>query len=124
VGIGSHLDVTESFRCRKKKYFNGAHLLDLALNDEKSDNVCLFGMNFKSNEEAKLLYSSVLWFTYRENLKFYKIKKDFTIKSDVGWGCMVRVGQMMLAHCLRLSLGIQSFDNAEGIKKILDEFVQ
>ena len=34
---------------RKKKYFNGTHLLDLALNDEKSDQISLFGMGFKSN---------------------------------------------------------------------------
>ena len=34
---------------RKKKYFNGTHLLDLALNDEKSDQISLFGMSFKSN---------------------------------------------------------------------------
>lgn len=35
--------------CRKKKYFNGAHLLDLALYDEKSDQISLFGMSFKTN---------------------------------------------------------------------------
>lgn len=34
---------------RKKKYFNGTHLLDLALNDQKSDQISLFGMSFKSN---------------------------------------------------------------------------
>jgi len=33
---------------------------------------------------------------------------------------MVRVGQMMLAHALRLALGTQYFDNPEEIKKILD----
>ena len=68
-------------------------------------------MKFKSNEEARILYSTILWFTYRENLKFYKIKREFTIKSDVGWGCMVRVGQMMLAQCLRLNKGAQYWND-------------
>ena len=64
-GVRRPTGCKKNLKFRKKKYFNGAHLLDLALNDEKSDDISLFGMKFKSNEEAKIVYSSILWFTYR-----------------------------------------------------------
>lgn len=53
----------------------------------------MFGQHCSDNETARLIYSTTLWFTYREKLTF----EHSQLTSDVGWGCMLRVGQMMLA---------------------------
>jgi len=44
---------------------------------------------------ARQRVSKIIWFTYREKLN---IAED--INSDVGWGCLPRVGQMVLAQAL------------------------
>lgn len=55
----------------------------------------IFGEYITDKMVAKQRLSKLIWFTYREKLK---IAED--INSDVGWGCMPRVGQMMLAQAL------------------------
>jgi hypothetical protein len=64
----------------------------------------LLGIKFSKpqHKEAIQLYNSILWFTYRDNITFQNYP---LVKSDIGWGCMVRVGQMMLAHLLRVHKG-------------------
>ncbi len=46
-----------------------------------------------NDEELKQLISSFPWISYRSD---FKEIGDFT--TDSGWGCMIRVGQMMLAY--------------------------
>jgi hypothetical protein len=44
---------------------------------------------------AELILNKIVWFTYREKIK---IAED--LNSDVGWGCLPRVGQMVMAQAL------------------------
>ena len=53
------------------------------------------GENYESEESAKQKFLKLIWFTYRERLKLTE-----GINSDVGWGCLPRVGQMLLAQAL------------------------
>lgn len=52
----------------QKQYFNVIHNIDLNVNDENENQVNIFGHQFSNNLDARILYSSILWFTYRENL--------------------------------------------------------
>ena len=61
-----------------------------------STNCCvIFGELILDQMIAKQRLAKIIWFTYRDKLK---IAED--INSDVGWGCMPRVGQMVLAQAL------------------------
>lgn len=46
-------------------------------------------------------FTSKFWFTYRQN---FKSLMDSNITSDVGWGCMLRTGQMMMAQAFVMHL--------------------
>ncbi|KAI6190993.1 Cysteine protease [Aphelenchoides bicaudatus] len=56
---------------------------------------------------------SILWFTYRTN--FPAIGGDGPT-TDQGWGCMLRCGQMMLAHALKVVHLGRSWQWTHGIK--------
>jgi cysteine protease ATG4 len=74
----------------------------------------------ETNEEARIIHGSTLWFTYREHLVF----ANSQITSDVGWGCMIRVGQMMMAEALRRTVGLELYDDGAVIAKTIDSFVK
>ena len=71
------------------------------LSDE-NDNIFLDhnGANLMSD------ITSRLWFTYRQNFPGIQVAKNQeSIKTaDTGWGCVIRVTQMFVAHMLVLKL--------------------
>jgi len=44
-------------------------------------------------------FKSICWFTYRDNLENALVGSS--LKSDAGWGCMLRTGQMILFQALK-----------------------
>ena len=54
------------------------------------------GKQFKSVEELVKHHERLIWFTYKKNCNI-----SATINSDIGWGCMIRAAQMMMAEVLR-----------------------
>lgn len=57
----------------------------------------ILGEEFQTKEGAMQKFSKTIWFTYRNNFPGLLNNKE---KSDTGWGCMIRVGQMFLAEML------------------------
>lgn len=58
-------------------------------------------------EQLKKDFSKIIWFTYRKNfpkLNYYKASSVESHISDTGWGCMIRVCQMLFAECLKKSI--------------------
>jgi len=58
----------------------------------------IFGEKKKSKAECLAVIKSTIWITYRNNFPELMESKHI---SDTGWGCMIRVGQMLLASALR-----------------------
>jgi len=53
-------------------------------------------------QEFFAAFHSLFWFTYRN--RFPLLSKS-SLTSDMGWGCMIRTGQMLLANgILKLAL--------------------
>jgi Peptidase family C54 len=46
-------------------------------------------------------FRQLLWVTYR---KGFPVLKDGSLTYDTGWGCMIRTGQMAVAHALQRQL--------------------
>jgi len=58
-------------------------------------------------EQLKRDFSKIMWFTYRKNfpkLNYYKASSVESHVSDTGWGCMIRVCQMLFAECIKRSI--------------------
>lgn len=63
------------------------------------------------NRKFAIAFRSITWFTYRDNLEFgIAGSKE---KSDAGWGCMIRTGQMILMQALKRHVIGDSFSLAQ-----------
>jgi cysteine protease ATG4 len=89
-----------------------------------NNNIWLFGKKFLSKNDDKFLLNlrSIPLFTYKTGFEpIYPTELD----SDIGWGCMIRSGQMMVAHCfINTILGDdwRLNDNEIEYINILDKF--
>jgi cysteine protease ATG4 len=71
----------------------------------------------------KVTFARVPWITYKSNFRpIYRIDAASNtlteITSDVGWGCTVRVGQMMMLSAIQRALGAQRWPNFNLLKLI------
>jgi len=57
------------------------------------------------NKAIEQALEKIIWFSYRKNFPILKPKTDKTsYVSDTGWGCSIRVGQMLFAEVLKRHL--------------------
>lgn len=74
-----------------------------------------FGNN-RCREEVETIFKNIILFTYRKDFLeplpsvSKKTGKPRQLKSDFGWGCMIRCGQMMLANAIMSYHRLQIFD--------------
>lgn len=63
-------------------------------------------------------FSHIIWVTYREN--FRSVSSTKLLNSDVGWGCTIRVGQMLLMSLLKKHLPNPDYDLILKIQENLE----
>lgn len=51
------------------------------------------------NDRFSRAFQSITWFTYRDNIEIPL--QGSNLKSDSGWGCMLRTGQMLLFQAIK-----------------------
>jgi hypothetical protein len=83
------------------------------LNRTKSKECVLFGNQYdvyegeESSSDFVKKYQEIIWFTYRKNFPILLENRlsptDYYI-NDTGWGCMIRVCQMLLAETLKRTI--------------------
>lgn len=71
------------------------------------ENVSLYSKIFNNAEEFLEAFQSVIWITYRYGFEPI-IYKDKIFTSDTGWGCTIRVGQMLLLNTLKFHFRLSS----------------
>lgn len=78
-------------------------------NDSKKKKAYLLGKEYEPEKlddlkRMRTAFSHILWFSYRKNFPMLNCKShpdSESFISDTGWGCMIRVCQMMFAECLK-----------------------
>ncbi|CAD8046154.1 unnamed protein product [Paramecium primaurelia] len=91
---------------------NTAFQLDKMLSEEiKIDELMyIFGQEIQNTEAFLQKKETLIWFCYRANIQF-----EGKAISDQGWGCLVRVGQMMLANALMRESKILNINKTKTI---------
>ena len=73
-------------------------------NKPQHTDINIFGKDFDSKGGLET-FEKIIWFTYRKD---FPSLMGSDVSSDTGWGCMVRVGQMLLAQTLRRHANIEN----------------
>lgn len=78
----------------------------------------ILGVKYENECDIQSVVKSRTWFTYRSG--FPSIPKSNGITSDAGWGCAVRVGQMLLCETFKRLEGRTSPTKVDLLKKFHD----
>jgi cysteine protease ATG4 len=103
--------------------FNGLKISKLLF--KESDNGAIMGRILSSDknsveENNNILlqtYYSTIWMSYR---KHFSHILETSLVSDTGWGCVLRVTQMMLAQCIKMH---HSFYDHNDFNRIISLFI-
>ena len=88
---------------------------------QESTNYWVLGGQCKDEEETKKKIKDLIWFSYRSGIvPAIQIERGSGLKTDVGWGCMIRAGQMLVGNSL-LKLRISQWDQFE-VQKLEAEY--
>jgi cysteine protease ATG4 len=87
------------------------------LNSEKNHRAWILGRQYRKKKDIEAAISNIVWLTYREHIS------GKLVQSDVGWGCMIRVGQMLLAETFRRHLKYNEQQNRQQLLNILSAFI-
>lgn len=90
------------------------------LSKDFSCTLTLLGQTFAESEIWLFMhhFCSIIWVTYREN--FRSVDNSKLLNSDVGWGCTIRVGQMLLLSVLKRHLGVPDWNLIWKIQENLE----
>ena len=83
---------------------------------DSDDPVILLGEIFETKfskewslQEFRNKYHEIIWVSYRSHFRpMLNAKKNKQYTSDVGWGCALRVGQMLLLNTLKFHFNLHS----------------
>ncbi|CAD8136822.1 unnamed protein product [Paramecium pentaurelia] len=80
-----------------KMMTNTAFKLDSLLSEDIKQNelMYIFGQEIQNVDSFLQLKETFIWFSYRANIQY-----EGKALSDQGWGCLIRVGQMIVANSL------------------------
>ncbi|CAD8208925.1 unnamed protein product [Paramecium pentaurelia] len=83
----------------------------------------IMGQLIERNEDILNVVIHTIRFTYRQGFQAYQCQ-DSALTTDSGWGCVIRVGQMMMAELLKRHL--KCFYNVDlfSIPRLLQEVLQ
>ncbi|OMJ95099.1 hypothetical protein SteCoe_1640 [Stentor coeruleus] len=91
------------------------------------NSVYLLGKEYKCKPPMKKIYKElkknikeIVWVTYRTGIREFEGEKGKVYNSDSGWGCTIRVGQMLLINCLKIHYKIENETISELLKTIED----
>jgi hypothetical protein len=87
----------------------------------------MFGNSFSSTAKFFESFESLLWITYRQNFAPLLVEKNKTAKltSDVGWGCVIRCNQMLLANTLlKIKDKLPKINSNQDIFSLFDDDIR
>ncbi|OMJ90812.1 hypothetical protein SteCoe_6794 [Stentor coeruleus] len=107
------------------KYCFNVSLKRLYMINENS--VYLMGKEYKCSPFIKKVYKElkknikeIVWVTYRAGIREFESENGRVYNSDSGWGCTIRVGQMLLINCLKIHYKMGNETISELLKTIED----
>lgn len=90
------------YNLRHSNYLNIPSLHREQISLETHTHAYMHGLSFSSSQQDALLqrFRKTVWMSYRKNIK--------ATGSDAGWGCMIRVVQMLLAEVSQRAMQLEA----------------